>query len=142
MKLIDADKLRDYLQNHYNEVEALHRPNDSEYLCGIGTCLDSIDADSFVVQDTYPAWISVKKALPYTEEGDETVLVSIADVDTFPLEEVETAVYDRKRDIFYLRSNEYKNAVAYHYSEDGFYYFEEENSHITHWMPKPKPAKQ
>lgn len=35
MRLIDADKLRDYLQNHYNEVEVLHRPNDSEYLCGI-----------------------------------------------------------------------------------------------------------
>ena len=64
MRLINADKLSDYLQNHYNEVEALHRPNDSEYLCGIGTCLDSIDADSFDVPDTYPAWISVKDELP------------------------------------------------------------------------------
>lgn len=64
MRLIDADKLRDYLQNHYNEVEALHRPNDSEYLCGIGTCLDSIDADSFDVPSSYPAWISVKNQLP------------------------------------------------------------------------------
>ena len=64
MRLIDADKLSDYLQNHYNEVEALHRPNDSEYLCGIGTCLDSIDADSFDVPNSYPAWISVKNQLP------------------------------------------------------------------------------
>lgn len=64
MRLIDADKLSDYLQNHYNEVEALHRPNDSEYLCGIGTCLDSIDADSFDVSNSYPAWISVKNQLP------------------------------------------------------------------------------
>ena len=116
MRLIDADKLSDYLQNHYNEVEALHRPNDSEYLCGIGTCLDSIDADSFDVPDTYPAWISVKDALPYTEDGDETVLVSIADVDSFPLEEVETAVYDRKSNAFYLSSHEYVGAVAFYLS--------------------------
>ena len=142
MRLIDADKLMNYLQNHYNEVEALHRPNDSEYLCGIGTCLDSIDADSFDAPDTYPAWISVKDALPYTEDGDETVLVSIADVDSFPLEEVETAVYDRKSNAFYLSSHEYVSAVAFYWPEDGFYYFEEQDSHITHWMPKPKPAKQ
>lgn len=142
MRLIDADKLRDYLQNHYNEVEALHRPNDSEYLCGIGTCLDSIDADSFGAPDTYPAWISVKKELPYTEEGDETVLVSVADVDTFPLEEVESAVYDRNNNAFYLTGSNYRSAIASCCLKDGFYYFEEENAHITHWMPKPKPAKQ
>lgn len=72
MRLIDADKLHDYLQNHYNEVEALHRPNDSEYLCGIGTCLDSIDTDSFEVSSTYPAWISAKDKLP---DEMENVLV-------------------------------------------------------------------
>lgn len=64
----------------------------------------------------------MKDALPYTEDGDETVLVSIADVDSFPLEEVETAVYDRKSNAFYLSSREYVGAMAFYWPEDGFYY--------------------
>lgn len=113
MRLIDADKLRDYLQNHYNEVEALHRPNDSEYLCGIGTCLDSIDADSFDVPDTYPAWISVKDELPAIGEP--------------------VLVFDDASDMMFgfMSSDGY-------WLETG----SELPCNVTHWMPLPKPPKE
>ena len=113
MRLIDADKLRDYLQNHYNEVEALHRPNDSEYLCGIGTCLDSIDADSFDVPDTYPAWISVKDELPAIGEP--------------------VLIFDDASDMMFgfMSSDGY-------WLETG----SELPCNVTHWMPLPEPPKE
>nr|DAG63691.1 MAG TPA: Protein of unknown function (DUF551) [Caudoviricetes sp.] len=113
MRLIDADKLSDYLQNHYNEVEALHRPNDSEYLCGIGTCLDSIDAYSFEVPDTYPAWISVKDELPAIGEP--------------------VLVFDDASDMMFgfMSSDGY-------WLETG----SELPCNVTHWMPLPEPPKE
>ncbi len=113
MRLIDADKLSDYLQNHYNEVEALHRLNDSEYLCGIGTCLDSIDADSFDAPDTYPAWINVKDELPAIGEP--------------------VLVFDDASDMMFgfMSSDGY-------WLETG----SEFPCNVTHWMPLPKPPKE
>ena len=113
MRLIDADKLSDYLQSHYNEVEALHRPNDSEYLCGIGTCLDSIDANSFEVLDTYPAWISVKDELPAIGEP--------------------VLVFDDASDMMFgfMSSDGY-------WLETG----SELPCNVTHWMPLPEPPKE
>lgn len=113
MRLIYADKLSDYLQNHYNEVEALHRPNDSEYLCGIGTCLDSIDADSFDVSDTYPAWINVKDELPAIGEP--------------------VLVFDDASDMMFgfMSSDGY-------WLETG----SELHCNVTHWMPLPEPPKE
>lgn len=113
MRLIDADKLSDYLQNHYNEVEALHRPNDSEYLCGIGTCLDSIDADSFEALDTYPAWISVEDELPSIGEP--------------------VLVFDDASDMMFgfMSSDGY-------WLETG----SELPCNVTHWMLLPEPPKE
>ena len=122
MRLIDADKLRDYLQNHYNEVEVLHRPNDSEYLCGIGTCLDSIDADSFEVPDSYPAWISVKNQLP--EELENVIVFTEGYVDVGYLTEDRFGKRQWKTDSL----DEWGDREVL---ED-----------VTHWMPLPKPPKE
>ncbi len=122
MRLIDADKLRDYLQNHYNEVEALHRPNDSEYLCGIGTCLDSIDADGFDVPDSYPAWISVKNQFPEELENVIVFTEGCVDVgyltkDGFGKRQWETDSLDEWGDREVLKD-------------------------VTHWMPLPDEPKE
>lgn len=122
MRLIDADKLSDYLQNHYNEVEALHRPNDSEYLCGIGTCLDSIDADSFGVPDSYPAWISVKNQLP--EELKNVIVFTEGYVDVGYLTE----------DGFGKR--QWKTDSLDEWGD------REVLKDVTHWMPLPNEPKK
>lgn len=121
MRLIDADKLRDYLQNYYNEVEALHRPNDSEYLCGIGTCLDSIDADSFDVPDSYPAWISVNNQLP--EELENVIVFTEGCIDVGYLTE------DR------FGKNQWKTDSLDEWGD------REVLKDVTHWMPLPKEPK-
>lgn len=121
MRLIDADKLSDYLQNHYNEVEALHRPNDSEYLCGIGTCLDSIDADSFDAPDNYLAWISVKDELPNYRE----------DVIVFT---------EKHIDVGHLARGRYGSLWWERDSAD-LWKDNEVLKDVTHWMPLPKEPK-
>mgnify|MGYP003089897448 FL=1 len=126
MRLIDADKLSDYLQNHYNEVEALHRPNDSEYLCGIGTCLDSIDADSFEVPDSYPAWISVKNQLP--EKLENVIVFTEGCVDVGYLTE----------DGFGKRRWETDSLDEWGGGGGG----REVLKDVTHWMPLPEEPKE